>query len=272
VLQGGVTMPGGLALASRGAGGGSSERGGGDVLYLADFYALRGFDLGTGEEIYAAHDIIGFSEIGSTMTVASDGDRLITTSWFDNAVKLWDPTKNQVVASFTDLKRPVHARSFQGDVVVAEWDTGSVLRLNAAEPEVKTAIATGIASPAGLAAGADDLYVADRDAGRILQVIEGGTVLSPAREVARGLRGPEGIEIGDDGLLYVVEAEGDRVSTVDPDTGETKLVADGLALQVPSQGSFPSTMLFNGIAVGAEKIYVTGDVENVIYSIARQRQ
>jgi sugar lactone lactonase YvrE len=273
VVPGGITMAGGLALAKRAGGDGAVDAGGaGEVLYVADFYALRGLDPRTGKEVYTARDIIGFSKIGSIMTVAADGDRLITTSWFDNAVKVWDPVENDVVVSFTGLKRPVNARPFQGDLVVAEWDTGSVLRLKAAEPETRTAIATGIATPAGLAVGGDDLYVSDRDAGRVLQIVDGGKLLSPAREVARGLAGPEGIELGDDGQLYVVEADGDRVSRVDPETGETMLVAGGLALHVPSQGEFPTTMLFNGIAVGAERIYVTGDVENVIYTVARRRE
>ena len=185
------------------------------------------------------------------MTVAAYGDRLITTSWFDNAVKVWDPRTNEAVASWTGLKRPVHARAFQGDVVVSEWDTGSVLRLTEADPENRIAIATGIADAGGARRGGDDLYVADRDAGRVVQIVDEGEVLSPAREVARGFAGPEGIEVGDDGGLYVVEADGDRVSRIDPETGETTLVADGLALQVPPQGDFPTTMLFNGLAVGA---------------------
>jgi sugar lactone lactonase YvrE len=206
------------------------------------------------------------------MTVAVDGDRLVTTSWFDNAVKVWDPARNEVVASWSGLQRPIHARAFQGDLVVSEWDTGSVIRLDPDDPDSRTAIATGIASPAGLAAGADDLYVADRDAGRVLQIVDGGNLQSPAREVARGLSGPEGIELGDDGRLYVVEADGDRVSRVDPETGEVTSIAADLALHVPSQGDFPTTMLFNGIALGAQRIYVTGDGENVIYSIARVRE
>ena len=90
--------------------------------------------------------------------------------------------------------------------------------------------------------------------------------------VARGLAGPEGIELADDGSLYVVEAEADRLSRIDLQTGETTLVADGLALQVAPQGDFPTTMLFNGLAVGADRIYVTGDLENVIYSIARKKR
>ena len=269
VIAGGINIPGGLALVS---GGGAPAQGGaasqGDVLYVADFFALRGLDASTGKEVYAAHDIIGFSPLGSSMTVAAYGDRLITTSWFDNAVRVWDPRTDQTVASWTGLKRPVHARAFQDHVVVSEWDTGSVLRLSEADPESRIAIATGIASPAGLAASGGDLYVADRDAGRIVQIVEQGNVLSPAREVARGLAGPEGIEIADGGL-YVVEAEADRVTRIDLESGQTSLVADGLALQVAPQGAFPTTMLFNGLAVSAQRIYVTGDLENVIYSIER---
>ncbi len=67
-----------------------------------------------------------------------------------------------------------------------------MLRLETAAPDRRIAIATGIATPAGLAGGGDDLYVADRDAGRVVQIVDGGNVLSPAREVARGLAGPGG--------------------------------------------------------------------------------
>jgi sugar lactone lactonase YvrE len=260
VIAGGINIPGGLALVSGAAG---------DILYVADFFALRGLDAWTGKEVYAAHDIIGFSPLGSSMTVAAHGERLITTSWFDNAVRVWDPKTDQAVASWTGLKRPVHARAFQDHVVVSEWDTGSVLRLSEADPESRTAIATGIATPAGLAGWGDDLYVADRDAGRVVQIVDQGEVLSPVREVARALAGPEGIEIADDGGLYVVEAEADRVTRIDLDSGQSSLIADGLALQVAPQGAFPSTMLFNGLAVSAQRIFVTGDLENVIYSIAR---
>ena len=41
------------------------------MLYVADFFALRGLDPSTGKEVYAAHDIIGFSPLGSSMTVAA---------------------------------------------------------------------------------------------------------------------------------------------------------------------------------------------------------
>ena len=205
------------------------------------------------------------------MTVAAYGDRLITTSWFDNAVKVWDPRTNEAVKSWTGLKRPVHARAFQDHIVVSEWDTGSVLRLSETDPDTRVAIATGIASPAGLAASGGDLYVADRDAGRIVQIVDQGNVLSPVREVARGLAGPEGIEVADDGGLYVVEAEADRVTRIDLESGQSSLIADGLALQVAPQGAFPTTMLFNGLAVSATRIYVTGDLENVIYSIEREQ-
>jgi sugar lactone lactonase YvrE len=263
VVPGGISVPGGIALAP------GVAASAGELLYLADLFALRGLDPETGKVVYVEHDIIGFSPLGSSMTVAAFGDRLITTSWFENTVKVWDPKAGQAVASWEKLERPVDACAFQNDVVVSEWDTGSVLRLQLANPDSRIAIATGITSPAGLAAGADSLYVAERDAGRIVQIVEGGKVLSPVREVARGLAGPEGLELADDGKLYVVEADGDRVSRVDPATGETTRIAEGLALQVAQQGESPTTMLFNGLAVGAQRIYVTGDLENVIYSIPR---
>ncbi|HSL96411.1 MAG TPA: hypothetical protein VLA35_10935, partial [Thermoleophilia bacterium] len=55
---------------------------------------------------------------------------------------------------------------------------------------------------------------------------------------------------------------------IDPATGATSVVAEGLALGAPASPSMMPTWGFNGITVGARgDIYVTGDIGNVIYRI-----
>lgn len=256
VVGSGLNMPGGLARVD----GASGPR-----LYVADFFALRGLDPATGEEVYAAHDIIGFSDIGSVMTVAARGDELLLTSWYDNAVKIWNPAANERVAAFDGFARPVDATALGDEIVVTEYDTGSVIRFDPADPENRVAIATGLEEPAGLAVVGEDVYVTDRGAGRVVQVLDDGEIVAPPREVAAGLAGPEGLAPCGESLL-VVEADGGRLSRVGLD-GKSETLADGLELQIPTQGGFPSTMFFNGVACDEGHAYVTGDRANVIYSI-----
>ena len=92
----------------------------GDRLFIADFFSLRELDAGTGDELGAIRGPIGFSELGSVMSVRSDGRNLVVTSWFDNEVKIWDPKASTVVATFPGVEQPIDALFFEGDIVVTE--------------------------------------------------------------------------------------------------------------------------------------------------------
>ena len=258
VSAGGLNMPGGLALDSRA---------GNERLWVADFFALRALDPESGAEIDAERDVIGVSELGSSMTVSLMGDNLILTTWFDNQVKIWDPQAREIIARFEGFAAPLDALVFGDGIAVAELGTGSVLLFDPSSPDERQVVADGLGAPAGLAAHDGDLYVTDNAGGRLLQVAAAGEPLEEPREVATGLVRPEGVDIGADGALYVVEAEAGRVTRIDPESGATEVVAEDLELQVPSQGAFPHTMLFNGIAVGTDRLFVTGDRANLIYEI-----
>ena len=258
VSAGGLNMPGGLAL---------DTTTGRERLWVADFFALRALDPQTGAEIDVERDVIGVSELGSSMTVSLYGDNLILTTWFDNQVKIWDPQARKIVGRFEGFTAPLDALAFGDGIAVAEDGTGSVLLFDPENPDERQVVADGLGGPAGLAAHDGDLYVTDNAGGRLLQVAAAGEPLEEPRVVTTGLIGPEGVDADADGILYVVEAEAGRVTRIDPESGATETVAEGLELQVPSQGAFPPTMLFNGIAVGADELFVTGDKANLIYEI-----
>jgi sugar lactone lactonase YvrE len=258
VSPGGLIMPGGIDLVE-------TEQG--DRLFITNFFSLRELDAATGRERGAVRDVIGFSELGSAMSVRSDGKHLVITSWFDNRVKIWDPMSASLVASFEGIAQPVDAMFFEDDIVVTEHQNGSVVRLDRRSPDQRTVIAGGFQAPAGLASAGNDLYVSDRTAGQVLKIVEDGVALEPRRVVADGLHGPEGIDIGEDGRIFVVEADADRVVSFDLKTGVKEVLAEGLDLHLETQGNFPVTMTLNGVAAGAESIFVTGDKAGVLYRI-----
>jgi WD40 repeat protein len=258
VSPGGLIAPGGIALV---------ETDEGERLYVADFFSLRELDAETGQELHAVRDVIGFSDLGSVFTVRWDGEHLMLTSWFDNQVKLWDPFTDKLIARFEGFRQPIDALPFQGDIVVTESASGSVVRFNPSMPEQRTLLASGLQEPAGLTSTGENVYTTDRSAGQILLIVENGHVLQPPRAVVNGLEGPEGLAIDEEGRILVVEAEAGLVSRIDLQTGSKSILAENLEIHVKSQEGFPSTMFFNGIVVSKGRVFVTGDKASVLYRI-----
>jgi hypothetical protein len=234
--------------------------------------SLKEIDGTTGELKSVAPHIIGYSTITSPLTVAADGDNLILSSWFGSMVQVWNPRSSEVVEAHPIAAIPLNAIRFEGDLVVAELQTASVVRITGPEETDRVTLASGMGVPAGLAAADGNLWVADQRAGTILQVVADGEVLPDPQLVAANLQGPEGLAAADEGVLYVVETGVGRLSRVDVATGKVSPVADDLALGAPGIPGMPPTWVFNGVAIGPSgAIYVTGDVENIIYRIQPAR-
>jgi len=253
VLEGGLNMPGGVALI------GSDDA---TRLVVADFFALRQLDPATGDELGVVRDVIGFSDIGTSMSVhAADEGRLVLSSWFDNAVRLWDPAADALVQTFGELAAPIDAIQHEGEIVASQWGAGNVIAFSPGNPEEKRVLAEGLSGPAGLTAANGTLYVADNLAGTVLRVGDDGV-----ETVAEGLDQPEGLAAAN-GSIYVVEAGAGRVVAIDPASGESTTVAEDLELHVPPSGAFPNTMLFNGIATDGSTAWVAGDAANTVYVV-----
>ena len=252
VLAGGLNMPGGVAL----IGGAESPR-----LVVADFFALRQLDPTSGDELSVVRDVIGFSDLGSSMSVqaTADGQLVLTTSWFDNAVRIWDPKADALVQVFGELAQPIDAMLFEGEVVTSQWGAGNVIAFSPENPGEKRVLADGLKGPAGLTAADGALYVADNLTGTLHRIGDAGAEL-----VAEGLDQPEGLAAAN-GAIYVVEAGSGQVTAINPANGESATVAGPLEMHVPASGDFPNTMLFNGIATDGKTAWVTGDAANTVY-------
>jgi sugar lactone lactonase YvrE len=251
VSPGGMTAPTGVAIMTQN---------GVDTIYTSNVMAINPFDAQTGKA--------GSPYEANAVTVALDGENLLLTSWFANSVEIWNPATGKAVASYHDFAVPLNAIRFQGDLIVAELGTASVVRVNGADPTQRTPLITEMGVPAGLAATADELWVSDFATGQILQLAAGGEMLAEPALIATGLVTPEGLAMTADGLLLVVESSLHRLSAVDLETGEIMVIAENLALGLPPWPGMPPLHLLNGLTVdSAGTIYVTGDIDNVIYRI-----
>ncbi len=255
---GGMIAPGGVAVLP------APE---GETVYVADFWTLRVFDGDTGEETDTHRHRIGVpGGITSPFTVSADGENLILTSWLPgSAVQVIDPERAEVIEEYLDFAEPINAIRFRKDIVVAERQSGSLIVIDHTDPARRDTLATGLAAPAGLAATDDDLWVSDAVLKAVLKVVEDGRVLTPPMPLARDLANPEGLAVGPDGNLLVVESDAGRLSRIDVRTGEVTTVVDGIA---PCLQSDHPTWIFNGVAVGPSGvIYATCDAANSLYRV-----
>lgn len=141
-----------------------------------------------------------------------------------------------------------------GQVLVADWGAGTVLRISTDD---KTSIvANGLNEPAGLARDSQgNLYVSQHAGG----MVHAGTILkiAPSGEqsiVAEGLTGPTAIAFDPTGYLCVAHFHNDEVLRVSPSGQATVLVAD-----VPA----PSALVFDA----AGTLYVASSTEGVVYRL-----
>jgi hypothetical protein len=256
VLGGGLIFPGGVA---------AMFDGNQEVVHVGDLWALKTFDGGTGALLNVESPDSG-TALSSAVTIHPDGDNLVISSWLNDNVYTFSLETGQVMDTWIDGSwLPMDAMRFMGDVIFTDLGTGSIKNV------ANATLATGFYVPTGLAAIGDDLYAADWASGMVWQVYDDGVLTMVP--VATGLSKPEGLTDDIDGNLLVVESGAGRLSHIDVVTGDVNLVADNLALGQPPIPGFPPIWFFNGVDVGPSgNIYVTGDIDNVLYRIgATQR-
>ena len=247
VSQPGLTTGGGGIAVASGADGAP-------VVYVPDifgFYAITG---DTGAEVPTAS-----GQAFGAMTAGAYGTDVVTTSWFDGTLQVWDPVAGEVVADYSEAltATPINAVGLGDDIVVAELsgEGSPVVRIDGTTGQ-PTVLAT-MAVPTGLATDGTDLWVADWATGTVSQLIKDGETIDPV-VVASGLAQPEGLAFSPDGQLLVYETGAARVSTIDPSDGTVTPLIEGLDAGFPGPATMPPSFILAGVAVDdAGSIYVS---------------
>ena len=253
ITKPGISSPGGIAIRPDGS------------LFVADGFALRRCSAETGEIQESFYTSMGLIP---PFSLYDDGTYLILTCNLFGGVQIWDPDAGESVMTYADFKTPLNAIRFMGDIIVADMDTGNVVRADDRMPLIE-----GLKAPAGLAAEGEDLWVGDMETGIIWKAVESGERLNPPLIVAEGLASPEGIAVDNDGTLLAVEIGTRSLIRIDPDSGDTSLVADDLEIGLKaSLGAAPTWVALSSVAVSESgDLYVTGDAGNIIYKLEKAK-
>ncbi len=241
-----------------------------DVVFVADFFRLRTFNGLSGKAgfVYKGHLIPNptLPVLTMPMTISGDGENLVISSWFGNAVQVWNPKTDQVIEHYS-MPVPLNAIRFGDDIVVADLGMGGVVWASD-HTMILPMDGEHVFLPAGLLADKETLWVADWATGMVWRIVFEGKTPMASVPVAFGLSNPEGMALDTDGSLLVMEAGAGRISRIDPATGAVTVLVDGLTPGMQGPEGFPPTWGFDGLAVGsAGAVYFTDNANSALYRI-----
>ena len=240
----------------------------GDQLHIADTFAYRVMDTGSGDirevgRMWASH-------LEYPLNAWADEHVVVLTSWATGTVQVFDRASGETTHGFHDFQAPHDAVQLaDGSLLVAELATGRLLRVSGEQGEQREAVVVALAGPAGMA------FNADRST--LFVTTAGGSVwaVNPAdwskRRVRDGLAMPEGISVSAAGKLLVMEVGKQRLLEIDPVDGATRTLAEDLPVGLPALEGLPPTGVFNDVVEAANgDLFFTADRDPGLYRLPRR--
>lgn len=263
ISPGGMISPQGLAVV-------------GGSVFVADQFSLREFKRTNGQQknTYKSElvPVPGIPSLISPMNLSADGNNVMISSWFSNAVQVYDPRTKKVLEEYP-MEVPIDAVRFKDDIIVSTLGEGGVVF--ASDKSMILPIDPSILSfaPGGLVTDGETLWVADWGSGIIWQIdFDGKSPGTRTMLITPGqLTNPEGLALDKEGRLLVVDSGNSRLVRIDLEDGNAMTtIAEGLELGASAPPGFPPTFTFDGVDVTPSgDIYVSGNGINVIYRIPK---
>ncbi|MBV1932160.1 MAG: SMP-30/gluconolactonase/LRE family protein [Porticoccaceae bacterium] len=261
VVSSELSVPGGLDV--------YSDELGNETILLADLFTYSTVDGNSGEVVDMKRALRDTFEL--PMSVNIQGDNVVTTSWFTNAVEIYDRNSHEILATYHNFKQPVDAVIINEDeVLVAEPGSGSLLVVSGDHGEERKTLLENMPGLAALRPGSDDdtVYISDVINGQLLEVdVDDGDITV----IAEGLDKPEGFDVAPDGSIVLAEVGKQRVVRINVKTGELSEIARNLAIGLAPAESTPAVYIQTGVAVSdAGNIYISSDLNTALYKITPQ--
>jgi sugar lactone lactonase YvrE len=236
----------------------------GERLHVADVFSYRVIDTAT----KAITDPLRMyrDETENQLGIGAGKSKILITSWAAGMVQVVDRATGAAVIHH-GFTAPTDALELaDGRLIALEAATGNIRPVTDAETPAEP-IVTGLNFPVAMVEAADGkLYVTETSGALALVDLGSGEIT----RVLEGLAGPEGVDIGADGKVYLAEAGAGRVIAFDPTDKSTTVLAEGLKTGLPSaEGTLPAYTT-TGVAVSKKdgSVYVASDITNAIYRIA----
>jgi len=241
-------------------------------IIAPDLLSMKIIDKNNGNINSIKRHMIGRPGIIGPFTIDAEGDNYVMTSWFSNEVQIWDAKNDQQVADYHNFIVPLNAILADGELIVAELGmtigAAKVTRLVDGQLELLLDASGGLVVPSGLAALDGNIYVADYFNGVVMQLTKDGAILESPKTIVADLKMPEGIQIGPDGQLIIVETGADQILSFDLGTKERKVLVADVPLGVPGPPTMAPTWKLSDVHYDDEgNLFVPSDVDNVIYKI-----
>ena len=259
IVRSALSVPGGLDVVSED---------GIDQVYLGDLFSYCKVNGDTGAVTEIKRGLRDHMEF--PMAVNVQGEKVVTASWFTDAVEIFDRRSGRSLAVYHALKDPIDALVLDnGDVLVAEQGTGRLLVIDGSDADKRKIVAENLRGMAAMRAHSnDEVYVTDVVAGELLRVnIRSGkkTVIST------GLDRPEGFDVAPDGSIVLAEVGKQRLLRIDSTSGAMSEIARNLAIGYPGAKGSPPAYVATGVGVSASgAIYVSSDLNTALYKITAQ--
>lgn len=239
----------------------------GEKLHVADVFAYRVIDTAT----KAITDPLRMyrDETENQLGIGAGKSKVLITSWAAGMVQVVDRASGAAVIHH-GFTAPTDALELaDGRLIALEAATGTI-RLVGEGDAPGEVLVTGLNFPVAMAEAADGkLYVTETNptATGALAVVDLAT--RTVTRVLENLAGPEGVDIGADGKVYLAEAGAGRVIAFNPADASKTVLAEGLKTGlVSADGTLPAYTT-TGVAVSKKdgSVYAASDITNVIYRL-----
>lgn len=238
---------------------------GSESIYIGDLFALRKLDVASGT-VSELGRVFG-ARIDYPISVGVHNGQLAVAGWSAGAVQLFD-RQDQPLDIHHGFSAPTDALPLaNGDVLVADYVNGTLLRVNGENWEERTPVASGLVGPTNLLMEDEThVLVSEQLGGTISRVnIETGEKSVLVDE----LEGPEGFDVRD-GTLYVAEVPARQITAITLADGSRTIIGTDLPIGFPAGAGAPPVNVPTGVAVTKDgHVYFASDLEAAIYRLKR---